>query len=133
MPFASSPVRDALEGYVAGRIKAERLVIAVATAHYGGEEGRGKGEGLQPLIEVIDRASPGIVELGSVESQPGFAVQPAERPFPKQYEAELRRAAAECLGRETAGEGGKQLGRIPVAVVGVFGEALQHHPLKALG
>ncbi len=126
MPFASSPVRDALEGYVAGRIKAERLVIAVATAYYGGEEGRGKGEGLQPLIDVIDRASPGIVELGSVESQPGFAVQPAERPFPKQYEAELRRAAEAYLGRETAGEGGRREGkgviaRMLGAIRGLFG------------
>ena len=126
MPFASSPVRDALEGYVAGRIKAERLVIAVATAYYGGEEGRGKGEGLQPLIAVIDRASPGIVELGSVESQPGFAVQLAERPFPKQYEAELRRAAEEYLGRETAGEEGRGKGkgviaRMLGAIRGLFG------------
>ena len=126
MPFASSPVRDALEGYVAGRIKAERVVIAVATAYYGGEEGRGKGEGLQTLIAVIDRASPGIVELGSVESQPGFAVEPAERPFPKQYEAELRRAAEEYLGRETAGEGGRGEGkgviaRMLGAIRGLFG------------
>ena len=115
MPFASSPVRDALEGYVAGRIKAERLVIAVATAYYGGEEGRGKGEELQPLIDVIDRASPGIVELGSVASQPGFAVQLAERPFPKQYEAELRRAAEAYLGQETAGEGGRGKGKGVIA------------------
>ncbi|HYT04896.1 MAG TPA: hypothetical protein VEM13_08465 [Gemmatimonadales bacterium] len=96
MPSASSPVSDALAGYVAGRLQVERLVIAVAAAYYR-EEGRGKREELRPLIEIIDRAAPGIVELGSVESRPGFAVQLAERPFPKQYEAELRRAAQAVL------------------------------------
>ena len=99
MPSASSPVRDALESYIAGRIKAERLVIAVAAAYYG-EAGRGKREGLQPLIDVIERASPGIVELGSVESSPGFGIRLAERPFPRQYESELRRAAEACLASE---------------------------------
>ena len=110
MPSASSPVRDALEAYVAGRVKAERLVIAVATAYYR-ETGKGKREALRPLIEVIDRASPGIVELGSVESPPGFDIRLAERPFPKQYEAELRRAAEACLGRQEAGGTAAEEGR----------------------
>ena len=34
MPSASSPVKDALESYVAGRVKAERLVVAVAAEYY---------------------------------------------------------------------------------------------------
>jgi len=55
---------------------------------------------LQPLIDVIERASPGVVELGSVESGPGFGIRLAERPFPKQYEAALRRAAEACLASE---------------------------------
>jgi hypothetical protein len=103
MPSASSPVKDALESYVAGRVKAERLVIAVSTEYY--REARdGRREALQPLIDVIDRASPGIVELGTVQGGSGFDVRLAERPFPKQYEAELRRAAEACLGRgETGG------------------------------
>ena len=96
MPSASSPVKDALEGYVAGRVKAERLVIAVSAAYYR-EPGNGKRETLQPLMDVIDRASPGIVELGSAHGGPGFELRLAERPFPKQYEAELRRAAEAVL------------------------------------
>jgi hypothetical protein len=63
------------------------------------------------LIDVIDRASPGIVELGTVQGGSGFAISLAERPFPKQHEQELRRAAEAYLGRveagRTAGEGGR--------------------------
>src|SRR5467141_2410921 len=96
MPSGSSPVRDALESYVAGRVKAERLVIAVSTEYY--REARdGRREALQPLIDVIDRASPGIVELGTVQGGSGFAISLAERPFPKEHEAELRRAAEAVL------------------------------------
>jgi hypothetical protein len=115
MPSAFSPVREALEGYIAGRINAERLVIAVATEYYGREGrggGRGRRDGLQPLIEVIDRASPGIVELGSVVGGAGFDVRLAERPFPKEWEADLRRAVETVLKagerpgkREGDGEG----------------------------
>jgi len=92
----SSPVKDALEGYVAGRVKAERLVIAVSAAYYR-DARNGQRESLQPLIDVIDRASPGIVELGTATSGPGFDIRLAERPFPKQYEAQLREAAATVL------------------------------------
>src|SRR2546427_6710014 len=105
---ASSPISLAIAGYVAGRVTPERLVAQVAAAYYdggkAGEGGREKKEALRPLIEVIDRASPGIVELGSVESGPGFDIRLAERPFPKRYEAELRRAAETYLLRERAGE-----------------------------
>jgi len=92
----SSPVKDALESYVAGRVKPERLVIAISAAYYG-DSTNGNRESLQPLIDVIDRASPGIVELGTVQGGSGFAISLAERPFPKQYEAELRRAAEAVL------------------------------------
>jgi len=92
----SSSVRREVEGFVAGRVKAERLVIAVAAAYYR-EAGNGKRETLRPLIDVIDRASPGIVELGIVPGGTGFEIRLAERPFPRQYEAELRRAAEAVL------------------------------------
>ena len=96
MPSVSSPVRVALESYVAGRLKAERLVIAVSAEYY--REARdGRREALQPLIDVIDRASPGIVELGTAPGGSGFEIRLAERPFPKQYQAELRRAAEAVL------------------------------------
>ena len=93
-----SPARDALESYLAGRIKPERLVIAVASEYYGGA-GKGEREALQSVIEVIDRASPGIVELGTATDGPGFDIRLAERPFPKQHEAELKRAAEAVLSR----------------------------------
>ena len=92
----SSSVRREVEGFVAGRVKAERLVIAVAAAYYR-EPGNGKRETLRPLIDVIDRASPGIVELGIVPGGAGFEVRLAERPFPKEYERELRQAAEAVL------------------------------------
>src|SRR5882762_5736524 len=96
MPSGSSPVRDALEGYLAGRVKAERLVIALSTEYY--REARdGRREALQPLIDVIDRASPGIVELGTVQGGSGFAISLAERPFPKEHEAELRKGRSARL------------------------------------
>jgi len=96
MPSASSPVKDALESYVAGRLRAERLVIAISAEYY--REARdGRREALQPLIDVIDRASPGIVELGTATGGTGFEIRLAERPFPKQHEAELRRVAEAVL------------------------------------
>ena len=96
MPSGSSPVNEALESYVAGRVKAERLVVAVAAEYYR-DTRNGKRETLRPLIDVIDRASPGIVELGTVQGGSGFDVRLAERPFPKQYEAQLREAAEAVL------------------------------------
>src|SRR5439155_22781291 len=105
----SSSVRRELEGFVAGSVKAERLVIAVSAAYYR-DSRNGNRETLQPLIDVIDRASPGIVELGIVSGGAGFEIRLAERPFPKECEPELRRAAEAVLGRgearEKAGEGG---------------------------
>ena len=96
MSSASSPVRDALASYVAGRIKPERVVISVAAAFYGTRAGSER-RALQPVIDVIDRASPGIVELGSVAGGAGFEIRLAERPFPRQYEAALRQAAETVL------------------------------------
>src|SRR3989441_1232466 len=107
MPSASSPVKDALESYIAGRVKAERLVIAVSAAYYR-EAPNGKRETLQPLIDVIDRASPGIVELGTAQGGSGFAISLAERPFPKEHEAELRRAAEGPLSGGGVGGGGNR-------------------------
>ena len=97
-----------MEGYLAGRVKAERLVITVTTAYYGRDGEAATRDGLGPVIEVIDRASPGIVELGTVQGGVGFEVRLAERPFPKQWEGELRRATEAVLqagGAQGTGEG----------------------------
>ena len=111
----SSVVRETLEGYVAGHVPAAR-VVAVVTAAYYGNRGRGKGKKLKPLIDVIERASPGVVELAGTSDRPGFAVRLGERPFPQQCEAELRGAAEAFLGLAPAGEAGRGKGVAP----GVF-------------
>lgn len=96
MSSATSPVRAVLEGYLAGRVKAERVVEAVAAAYYG-EGGRGTRDGLRPLMEIIERAHPGIVELAGTTDKPGFGVRLAERPFPKAHEGALREAVQAVL------------------------------------
>jgi hypothetical protein len=96
---ATSSIKQTLEAYLAGRLKAERVVGAVAEVYYG-DGGKGKREGLRPLMEVIERAHPGVVALAGTPGgeRPGFTVQLAERPFPKEYEAALRRAAEAVVG-----------------------------------
>ena len=86
-------VRDALEGFVAGRVTAEQLVAAV-TADFYRDARNGMRDALRPIIDVIERAHPGIVDLGRSAEPPGFAVKLAERPFPKRYESELRTAVS---------------------------------------
>jgi hypothetical protein len=73
-------------------------LIGVVAAEYYREAGRGKREGLRPLMEIIERAHPGVVELAGSESHPGFSVKLAERPFPKKLESELRQAVENALG-----------------------------------
>jgi hypothetical protein len=88
--MSSAPsVNDALAGYAAGRVTAEQLVEVVAKAYYDGD---GRREMLRPVMEVIERAHPGIIELRGTTERPGFAVRLQERPFPKQYEGALREA-----------------------------------------
>jgi len=72
-------------------MSAENVVATVAAAYYR-EQGAGSREQLRPLIEVIERAHPGVVALSGTAEKPGFAVRLAERPFPKRYEADLREA-----------------------------------------
>ncbi len=95
MSSESFRIRETLEGYIAGRVQAERLMIAVPTAYYGRDGASGSRDGLGPLVEIIDRASPGVVELGGVAG--GFDIRLAERSFPKQFEPELRRAVEAYL------------------------------------
>ena len=92
----SSPVRRELEEFVAGRGGATRLVTAVMDAYYR-DGGSGKREALRPVIDVIERAAPGIVELAAAGDTPGFRVHLTERPFPERYAHELRQAAGVAL------------------------------------
>lgn len=97
---SGSSVNDALAGYAAGRLTAEQLVGVVAAAYYE-KRGLGSGEWLRPVMDVIERAHPGIVELRGATDRPGFVVRLQERPFPKQFESALREAAASATGTPT--------------------------------
>jgi hypothetical protein len=105
---ATSSIRQVLEGYIAGRLKAERVVAAVAEAYYR-EGAAGRREAWRPVMDVIERAHPGIVELTGSAEGPGFAVRLTQRPFPREYEPALKLAAEQALPRlegvERGGEG----------------------------
>lgn len=90
---------------MAGRVPAERVVAVVAEAYYR-ETGSGKREPWQPLMDIIERAHPGVIRLAGIAARPGFAVELTERPFPKQYEGDLKRAAEGIL--LTLGESGRE-------------------------
>lgn len=93
---SDSSADDVLAGYLAGRVTAEQLVAAVSAEYYR-ETGNGKRETLRPIIEVVERAHPGVVELKATDGQPGFDVRSTARPFPRRYEAELREAVEKAL------------------------------------
>jgi hypothetical protein len=93
---SATSVNDALSGYLAGRVSADRLAAVVAAEYYR-ETRNGKRETWRPIMEIVERAHPGVVELTASEQQPGFEVRLAERPFPKRYEAELRQAVESIL------------------------------------
>lgn len=107
MSSAASSINDVLAAYVAGREKATRVVAVVAEEYYR-ERGRGKGEWLRPILDVIERAAPGLVELVGSPGKPGFEIRLAQREFPKAYEAELKRAV------ESAIAGGGRRGTVDV-------------------
>jgi hypothetical protein len=102
---SSSAIRTLLEDYVGGRVAADRVVPAVAAQYYRSSGRAGRG-GLRPLMDVIERAAPGIVQLARVAEGPGFDIRLAERPFPPAFETDLRRAAQAVLagGAEWPGE-----------------------------
>src|SRR5207248_8879504 len=79
-------------------------IVTAVTAAYYRETGKGKLETLRPVVEVIERAAPGMVELAGSPDGPGFEVRVLGRSFPKQYEADLRSAAAAVLAGECGGE-----------------------------
>ena len=90
--MSSASSANPLADYLAGRLTAEQLVAAVTTTYWSQEPGAKSRGKLQPIIEVIERAHPGIVELSGSGEKPGFAVKLAERPFPKRFDGDLRKA-----------------------------------------
>lgn len=119
MSSAASPVRAVLEGYVAGRVKAERVVEAVAVAYYV-ERRAGSRERLRPLMDVIERAHPGVVQLAATAGGPGFVVGLAERPFPKDYEGALREAVHAVLGQPEPPAPRSMSVRAPLSAPGIW-------------
>jgi hypothetical protein len=93
---ASSPARAALEDFVAGRLPADRLVAAV-TGRFYGAAGRGEKEALRPVVELAERAAPGVVSLERKEGGAGFDVRAVERTFPEASLEALRGAVQAAL------------------------------------
>src|SRR6266699_3134425 len=122
MPSGSSPVKETLESYVAGRVKAERLVIAVSAAYYRESE-NGTREALQPLMDVIYRASPGIVELITVQGWSGLDVRLARAAEAVMSREDVRAENGREARREAGeGETAQQgiVARLVAAVRGLF-------------
>jgi hypothetical protein len=101
---SSSATRALLEGFVAGRVPADRLVPAIAAEYYRAVDRRQR-EALQPVIEVIERAAPGIVKLSRTEGGAGFDIGLAGRPFSEAHATELRRAVESVLAGWWGGTG----------------------------
>lgn len=92
---SASSVRSVLAGFAAGTVPASRAAAVAVAAYYTGNPA--ERAALRPLVEVIERTSPGVVELATSEDGAGFAVRSAERPFPGEAEAALRDAAQAAL------------------------------------
>ena len=100
--MSSDAVRGLLEGYLGGRIPAERLVPAVAAEYYRSVDRRTR-EALRPIMEVIERAAPGVGRLARTEGGAGFDIHLAERPFPAADEAALRHAVSVAQAQVSGG------------------------------
>ena len=96
MSSASSAAKELLTAYVAGRVPAVRLVPAIAVEYYRSPDAQHRAA-LRPIMDVIERAAPGVARLARTESGAGFDIQLAERPFPETFETSLKEAAADAL------------------------------------
>jgi hypothetical protein len=103
---ASSAVRTLLAGYLDGRVPADRLIPALAAEYYRTGDQRTR-DALRPIMDVIERAAPGVGQLARTAGGAGFDIRLAERMFPASDEAELRRAVSSTLGAWGGGGGGK--------------------------
>ncbi len=93
---SSDAVRGLLAGYLDGRVPPERLIPALAVEYYRTGDRRTR-EALRPVMEIIERAAPGVGQLVRTEGGAGFDIRLAERPFPAADEAELRKAVSAAL------------------------------------
>jgi hypothetical protein len=93
---SSSAAKELLAAYVAGRVPAVRLVPAIAAEYYRSPDAKQRAA-LRPVMDVIERAAPGVARLARTESGAGFDIQLVERPFPETFETSLKEAAAGAL------------------------------------
>jgi hypothetical protein len=93
---SSSAAKELLAAYVAGRVPAVRLVPAIAVEYYRSPDAKQRAA-LRPVMDVIERAAPGVARLARTETGAGFDIQLAERPFPETFETSLKEAAAGAL------------------------------------
>ena len=93
---SSSATRELLAAYIAGRVPSVRIIPVIAVAYYRSPDARDRAA-LRPVMEVIERAAPGVARLARTESGAGFDVELAERPFPETFETALKEAAAGAL------------------------------------
>lgn len=104
---------------MAGRVPPERLVAQV-TAWYYQDAGSGMRAALQPVVDVIERGAPGVVELARSAGGQGFAIRAGERPFPRGEEPALRAAVEAVLKAGVPGESGGDGERLGV-LAGLIG------------
>lgn len=114
---ASSAVKTLLAGYLDGRVPAERLIPALAAEYYRTADQRTR-DALRPIMDVIERAAPGVGQLARTAGGAGFDIRLAERTFPGSEEAELRRAISSTLGAWGGGGGDGGGGGAGQAAVG---------------
>ena len=93
---SSSAAKELLAAYVAGRVPAVRLVPAIAVEYYRSPDAKQRAA-LRPVMDVIERAAPGVARLARTDSGAGFDIQLAERPFPETFDTSLKEAAAGVL------------------------------------
>ncbi|HXF95271.1 MAG TPA: hypothetical protein VNI61_04145 [Gemmatimonadales bacterium] len=91
--------------------------MAAVTRWYYREAGRAAREAFRPVIEVIERAAPGGVELTRAEASPGFALRPGARVFPKEFEPDLRTAVETAMLRSGEPGGPQGDGRLLTRIV----------------
>ena len=75
---------------------------AIAAEYYRSGD-RHQRETLRPVIEVIERAAPGVVKLARTEGGAGFDIGLAERPFSDAHAAQLREAVVGVLAAAWGG------------------------------
>jgi hypothetical protein len=110
----SSTISQVLADYVAGRMTLDAFVRAVRTAHYG--TGTRTEPSWRALVDTIERAVPGTLELTGTTGAPGFALRALEQPVAPSHEPAVREAARQAL--EALGHEAEPVGDPVVSVVG---------------